>query len=65
MSRIDNLNLVRYTQNLKTYIGNSIQESTVQADWNQNDASAKDYLKNKPNVLINSNIDSEFFDLLY
>ena len=62
MSRMNNENLIRYTQNLKNYINSA---ASVQVDWNQENEEARDYLKNKPNVLVNSELDQKFFELVY
>ena len=35
---------------LEGLIDTAVEESQVQADWNQNDTSASDYIKNKPTI---------------
>ena len=35
---------------LEGLVDTAVEESQVQADWNQNDTSASDYIKNKPTI---------------
>ena len=35
---------------LEGLVDTVVEESQVQADWNQNDETAKDYIKNKPTI---------------
>lgn len=35
---------------LEGLVDTAVEESQVQADWNQNDTSAPDYIKNKPTI---------------
>lgn len=35
---------------LEGLVDTAVEESQVQADWNQNDPEAKDYIKNKPTI---------------
>jgi hypothetical protein len=35
---------------LEDLVDTAVEESQVQADWNQNDTSASDYIKNKPTI---------------
>lgn len=38
---------------LESLVDTAVEESQVQADWDQNDETAKDYIKNKPTSLKN------------
>lgn len=40
---------------LEGLVDTAVEESQVQADWDQNDETAKDYIKNKPTTDINAN----------
>lgn len=44
--------LANFYQTIYPYLGNS----QLQADWNQSNASIKDYIKNKPAVVVSDEI---------
>lgn len=44
------------TQKFKVNFGNILYFSSPQADWNQEDETAADYIKNKPNLIAGDNI---------
>ena len=56
MSKQDVINYVMETPHntnravLEGLVDTAVEESQVQADWNQNDTSASDYIKNKPTI---------------
>lgn len=56
MSKQDVINYVMETPHntnravLEGLVDTAVEESQVQADWDQNDTSASDYIKNKPTI---------------
>lgn len=49
-------NALNDDSNFATTVLNAIREASKQADWNQTDDTAVDYIKNKPDVALKSDI---------
>lgn len=61
-SYLDKNGLTYLWGKIKAYVSTAIQNAKVQADWNQTDSTADDYIKNKPNIPAGVVVDTAMSD---